>query len=133
MSDNSIGKDERVIQHMLELRDLLAARKAEYELSIEPLKARYAKGEAYLTNRLEEAGHEKFSTAAGTVFTTTRVSGSVKDKGAFRDYVAETSEVDLLEIRVSQSALKEFIERTGGDVPPGVSVSTVRTLSIRRK
>ena len=136
MSDKTnaaAAKDEQVVKHMLELRDLIKATKERQDEELAPIKARYARGEAYLTNRIEELGHEKFSTTSGTVFTTQRVSASVKDKGAFRGWIEETGEIDLMEVRISTTALKEYMERTGGDAPPGVNVSTMRTLNLRKK
>lgn len=126
-------KDEQVVAHMLELREKLAEMKADYEASIAPVKERYSKGEAYLLQRLQETGHDKFSVPSGTVFTTQLVRASVKDKGAFKGFIEETGEIDLMEVRVSNSALKTYMEEHDGSAPPGVSVSTVRSLNIRRK
>lgn len=135
MSDNNAvaSKDERVVAHMMVLRDARAALKKKFEHDDAGLKAQWAKGEAYLRQRLEEAGHTKFSVSSGTVFTSSRVSASIADKSAFGDFVKATGEVELMEYRVSTTALKEYMERTDGAVPPGVNVSTISTLNIRKK
>lgn len=53
----------------------------------------------------------------------------VKDWDAFGKYVLKTKRLDLLQRRVSDTAIKDVVDAAKGKVPPGIEFFTVVSLS----
>jgi hypothetical protein len=126
-------KNEKVVARMITLRDQMQEIQRVADSEIAKLKEQYAKGEAFLLaqlNAMGEGASMKLST--GTVFTTQRLLANVADKGAFAQFVRETGEVELLQMRVSTTVLKDYMEQHDNAVPPGLNTTTARTINIRR-
>jgi hypothetical protein len=68
----------------------------------------------------------------GTVSLTTTMQASIGDWGVFSRFVVENNEPDLLQHRVSTTALKTYLEASGDKVPPGINVTNIRGITIRR-
>lgn len=126
-------KNEKVVAHMIQLRDEMKEIEREAEARVAALKAQYAKGEAFLLaqlNAMGEGASMKLST--GTVFTTQKLLANVADKGAFANFIRETGEVELLQMRVSTTVLKDYMEQHDQQLPPGLNTTIERTINIRR-
>lgn len=128
-----LSKDEKIAAELIRMRDEMAAIQKEADAKIATIKQRYAKGESYFLERLNALGSgASLKLSTGTVYTTERLQASIGDKGAFANFIRETGEVELLQQRVSTTVLKDFMEQNAGAVPPGITASVERTLTIRR-
>lgn len=126
------SKLQQVVQRMIDIRDKRAALKKQFEEADQELKAQFARGDAWLLAKLEDTGANSLKCTAGTVFIKEDMRASAGDWDALAQHVLDTGEVELLERRVSKTAVKEYMERTGGELPPGVMIRTERTVNIRR-
>lgn len=88
--------------------------------------------EAYLLNYLNTSGLKNFAVGDATVYTETQFQASIGDKGALMDFIRQTGMPELLQSRVSSTALKQFIE-AGNQVPPGIKVNQERVVRVRSK
>jgi len=118
---------DKLIETYVRLRDKKAELVAKHKAELEPFDAGMMKLEARLIELLDTAGADKVSGPHGTAFTKVNTSVSVSDWDAVVGYVREHEAFDLLERRVAKSAAMER-----GDVP-GLSVSQVRVVQVRRK
>lgn len=125
---------DQVVGVMLTLRDKRQTLKRAFEEDDAKLKEKYEKGELFLKKHLLETKQESFTAGGATVYTTSTMKPSVADKGAFLDYLRKhPNDIELLQTRISNPILKEYIEAQNGDLPPGVNVSYDTTVNIRRK
>ena len=79
----------------------------------------------------EETGSKSFSTPNGTAYASVRTSASVDDKEAFMEYVKNTEQWPLLEVRASKTAVQQHRD-IHEDLPPGVNWREERVVNIRR-
>lgn len=131
MTDTS-SKFDSVVEKMVALRDQRAELKKQYEEQDRKLRELFARGEAWVLDHLTKAGATSMKGAAGTAFVKEDLRVSLGDWDALAGYVVESGDVDMLEHRVSKTAVKSYMERTGGELPPGVTTRTERVVQIRR-
>lgn len=122
-----------IVEHYIALRDHKSRLDAEHKARIAEIDAQMGNAEAFLLNHLNENGLDRIGAGAGTVFVQVKTMPSLKDKGAFIEFIKQTGQVELLQARVSSTAVKEFMEHNNNQLPPGVDITTAREVSVRRK
>ena len=115
----------------IKLRDRRKDRKTAYELDDQKDKDYQEKIEQKLLAFLNESGGESFRTDAGTAYKTTRTSATVQDWDAALAYIKVHDAWDMLEHRVNKTFVEEYIE-TNQETPPGVGVSRITVVNVRR-
>lgn len=79
--------------------------------------------EAALLSMCNEIGADSIKTASGTAFRKVTERAFASNADAFFDFVRETGAVELLEKRIHQGNLKQYLEEHPNDgLPPGVTV-----------
>ena len=122
-----------VVEHYITLRDHKTKLDAEHKARVGEIDAQMKNAEGFLLNHLNESGLDRIGVGAGTVFVQVKTMPSIKDKGAFSDFIKQTGQIELLQMRVSSTAVKEYMENNNQLLPPGVEVTTSREITIRRK
>jgi len=122
-----------VVEHYITLRDHKSKLDAEHKARVAEIDAQMKNAEAFLLNRLNESGLDRMGADAGTVFVQVKTMPSIKDKASFVDYIKQSGQVELLQLRVSSTAVKEFMENNNQQLPPGVDITTAREVTVRRK
>jgi hypothetical protein len=87
--------------------------------------------EGKLMGVMDGLGMESIKSDKGTAYVSTTTRASVADWDATLTFIKRRRLWNMLEQRVSKKAVEEYIEAKG-DVPPGVDVSTMRKLNVRR-
>jgi len=128
-----MSQQEKVVERMIALRDARAALKSKFEAEDKGLKEQYERGEAWLMNELQTSGATGLKFDCGSVTQTTTMQASIGDWGALSRFIVENNEVDLLQHLVSTTALKSYLKVSGNKVPPGINVTNIRGITIRRK
>lgn len=116
----------------VQLRDKLSEEKSAYQDKVAPLVEKKDKLEAKILEALNSQGVESFKTEFGTAYTSSRTTASIADKDSFLAYMKEHNEWSLTTLAPSAPAIKQFIEATEGDMPPGVNLNTQRTIVVKR-
>lgn len=109
----------------------------------EQLKAKFKEEDDALKNQLDTVSGELLSycdthntegskTTEGTFYRTTRSRYWAADKQAFNDFVLENRLLDLLESRVHQGNLKEFLKENPDTVIPGLMSESTYTIGVRK-
>lgn len=122
-----------VVEHYITLRDHKTKLDAEHKARVGEIDAQMKNAEGFLLNHLNESGLDRVGVGAGTVFVQVKTMPSLKDKGALIDFIKQTGNVELLQARVSSTAVKEYMENNNQMLPPGVEITTAREVTIRRK
>jgi len=122
---------DKVIGTYLKLRGEKEAMEAETKKKVKEIKEQLVKLEAYLKERADETGVDSFKTAKGTAFLTTTDFAQVGDWDALLEFVKERDAYDLLEKRVSKTAVRGYIE-ADKSVPSGVNYGTRIDVNVRK-
>lgn len=120
-----------VIATYMKLRDKKAAIEAEAKDRVAEIKAKMEKIEAYVKVRAETEGVTSFKTPHGTAFLSTTDYAQVADWDSFIEFVRTEDAYEMLEKRVSKTAVREYIEQTK-NVPPGVNYGTRLEVNFRK-
>ena len=131
MSDNT-SKFNSVVERMVAIRDQRSELKKQFEEADRELRELFARGEAWLLNHLTETGATSMKCPSGTAFVKEDLRVSLGDWDALAQYVIESGDVEMLEHRVSKTAVKTFMEQNNGELPPGVTTRTERVVQVRR-
>lgn len=95
------------------------------------LKLKMEKLETWLKVKAEEEGVSSFKTPNGTAFLTTVDFANVADWDSCLEFIKERDAFDLLEKRVSKTAVRSYIENDKL-VPPGVNYGTKVEVNVRK-
>ena len=85
-----------------------------------------------MLRRLNDTNLESFSSTAGTAYKSVRRSASVKDKSAFFDYLLESGEWQLVDLKANAPAVEAFADEHES-FPPGVNLNRMTVVNVRTK
>lgn len=122
--------DKRVAQYV-QVRDAIKAANEEHEARIKPMVELQNMLTGWMENFLAQAGADNIKTAHGTCYRTTRYSASLADPEAFMQYVITNGKFDLLDRKANVTACKDYVAEHNLP-PPGVSMSSISTVGVRR-
>jgi len=122
---------EQVVETYLKLRRKKEAVENETKDRVAELKAKMTKLESWLMQKADEDGVTSFKTTAGTAFVTTTDFANVADWDAVLTFIKENDAFDMLEKRVSKTAVRAHMDETG-DVPPGITYGSKIGINVRK-
>jgi hypothetical protein len=120
-----------VIRTYMRLRDHKAAVEAEVKSKVSDIKAKMEKLEAFLKVQMDAQGLTSFKSDYGTAFLTTVDYANVADWDAVLDYIRSNDAYDMLEKRVSKTAVRGYMEKEKA-VPPGINYGTKLEVNVRK-
>jgi hypothetical protein len=122
---------DQVIAAYLKLRDKKDSMEAAVKEQVKEIKVKMEKLEAWLREQADAQGVTSFKTKAGTAFMTTTDFANVADWDAMLEFVRSNEAYDMLEKRVSKTAVRGYIEQHK-EVPAGVNYGTRLDVNVRR-
>lgn len=122
---------DAVIKKYMELREEKTAVEAEIKERVDTIKANMAKLEAFLKAKMDADGLTSFKSEHGTAFLTTTDFANVEDWDAVLRFIREEEAYDMLEKRVSKTAVRGYID-ANKEVPPGIRYGTKLDVNIRK-
>ncbi len=122
---------EQVVETYLKLRRKKEAVENETKEKVAELKAKMSKLEAWLMQKADDEGVTSFKTSAGTAFVTSTDFANVADWDAVLTFIKNHDAFDMLERRVSKTAVRSHMDETG-EVPPGITYGTKLGVNIRK-
>jgi hypothetical protein len=123
---------EKRIAKFIEIRDTLKAMDEAHEKAKEPFIEVRDWLTGWMQTFLDKTGAESVKTAAGTCYSTTRYSASLADPQAFMNFVIAHDKWDLLDRKANAPAVRDYVAEIG-TLPPGVNLSALKTVGVRRK
>ena len=88
-----------------------------------------------IKDQMKALGLTSVRTSAGTVSLTKSTRYNTQDWDSFKAFVLEHQVVDLLEKRIAQTNMAQFLEENPGVVPPGLNAVTgfdIRVTPLRK-
>ena len=126
----SVDKLVRVYIKMREKREALTR---EYDTAYEAIseKMRLVKNE--LLDQMRSANVESIRTTEGLVYRTVNKKYWTSDWDNFYSFIIEHNIPQVLERRVHQNNLKEFLENNPDLLPPGMNVDSEYSVTVQRR
>lgn len=114
------------------LRDRKAEMKKKHEGQLAPIVHAMEVAEAALMAWFNEHNMDSVGCGAGTAYRAKRTSATVADREAFFAWVIENDAMHMLESRAAKTQIDEYVEKSGGDLPPGIKYTVDQTINVRR-
>jgi hypothetical protein len=105
---------------------------AAYESEVEKIKAQQEAVKTAMKDQMLALGVKTVRTDEGTVVLSTKTRYNTQDWDSFKQFVVEHEAVDLLERRIAQGNMAQFLEENPGLVPPGLNSMTEYAISVRK-
>lgn len=122
---------EQVVETYIKLRRKKEALENQVKDDVATIKGKMAKLEAWLMTKADEDGVTSFKTPAGTAFVTSTDFANVDDWDAVLTFIKENDAFDMLERRVSKTAVRAHMDEAGS-VPPGITYGTKIGVNVRK-
>jgi hypothetical protein len=105
---------------------------AEYDAAVEEIKRQQDAVKNALKDQMLVMGVSSVRTDNGTVVLSTKTRYNTQDWDSFKEFVVAHDAIDLLEKRIAQTNMAQFLEENPGVVPPGLNSMTEYAISVRK-
>ena len=136
MAEDIEGLYPRLIRTFIKIRDARSEVRAAWEEEDAKLEAQLniIKEEMLeYFKRPENKGATNFSSAEGQFIRMTKTKYFTDDWSSFHEFIVEEQVPQLLEKRVSQGAMKQYLEENPDKLPKGLNTVTEYTIQVRKK
>ena len=129
-SDISI---EKIVAAYIKIRDTKEAIYAKCKAETAELEEQMTILKHKLLDVSKETGVTSFSTPHGTAYRTVKDRYWTNDWESFYTFMRENNAMGLLEKRIHQTNMKEYLENNPGEEPMGLNIDREYEITIRRK
>ena len=123
---------DKLAKAYLKIRNAKSELTQKYEDEMATLDEQENQLEAAMKDQMLEMGTKSMRTDAGTVMLGTKTRYTTQDWGSFKEFVIKNDAVDLLERRIAQRNMAQFLEENPDKVPPGLNADTQYQISVRK-
>lgn len=116
----------------IKIRNRMAELTKAYDTEIEGLKDQQEKIKFALKDFMQDAGLSSLKTDRGTVSLTKKTRYQTQDWDEFKKFLLEHDALDLLERRIAQGNMAQFLEENPTLLPPGLNAHTEYDVSVRK-
>lgn len=120
MSDDTIPLD-KLAKVYRKIKTEIDTLTREYDTKIETLKANQDQLKFAMKDQMKALGVKSVNTAFGTLSMVNKIRYSTQDWDSFKRFMVENDALDLLEKRIAQTNMAQFLEENPGVVPPGLN------------
>lgn len=131
MNEEKIPMDKLAAIY-IKIRNRMAELTKAYDTEIEEMKDQQEKIKFALKDFMQESGLSSLKTDKGTVSLTKKTRYQTQDWDEFKKFVVENDAVDLLERRIAQGNMAQFLEENPTLLPPGLNAHTEYDVSVRK-
>lgn len=123
---------EKLVKAYIKMRDYRSQLKQQYEEQDGAVKEQMELVESQLLELCKTTGADSLRTKFGTVSRTVQTRYWTSDWEAMHKFITEHQALDLLERRISQRQMQEFIKENPDVMPVGLNVDNRYAVSVRR-
>lgn len=124
---------EKIVQAYIKIRDTKDRLYQEYKEKSEELDEQMSLLKYKLIEISKETGATSFSTPHGVAYRTVKNRYWTNDWERFYGFMQEHNAMELLEKRIHQSNMKEFMDQNPNLHPPGLNVDSEYEITIQRR
>jgi hypothetical protein len=121
-----------LVKAYIKMRDARSALKRKYEEEDEKIKEQMGMVESHLQEACKRAGGNVSIPGVGVVIRGVDTRYWTSDWEAMHNFVKENDALELLERRISQRAMGEFLKANPDKMPKGMNVESKYTVTVRR-
>lgn len=121
-----------LVKAYIKMRDARSALARKYEEEDEKIKEQMKMVEAHLQEACKRAGGNVSIPGVGVVIRGVDTRYWTSDWEAMHNFVKENDALELLERRISQRAMGEFLKANPDKMPKGMNVESKYTVTVRR-
>jgi hypothetical protein len=133
VSDEQAVPVEKLVKVYLKMNARLGEMRATYDAEEKALKAQMSQVKTILLNYCKVQNVESVKTTEGLFYRSVTTRYWTNDWESMGRFVVENNAPDLLEKRLHQGNVKQFIENNPDLVPPGLNVDSEYSITVRRK
>ena len=123
---------DKLAKVYLKIRDRIGELTKTHDEVIEGLKAQQAEVANAMKMHMLALGSTSMKTDFGTVMLGLKTRYSTRDWESFKKFVVEHDAVDLLERRIAQRNMEQFLKESPDLVPPGLDADSSYEISVRK-
>lgn len=123
---------DMLVKVYVKMRDKRASIKAAYEAEDTEIRDQMDLVESQLLEICKATGADSIKTKHGTASRSVHTRYWPSDWSAMYKFITEHNALDLLERRVSQRNMKDFLEANPDTMPVGLNIDRKYTVNIRR-
>lgn len=124
---------EKLVKVYLKMRDAHTAMLHEFQEKENAIKEQMAKVKAALLEHCKEHNVESVRTSEGLFFRTVKQNYWTNDWESMGKFIVEHQVPEILEKRLHQGNIKQFLEENPTLIPPGLNVDSQYSVTVRRK
>lgn len=118
-----------LVRLYVKIRDKLSEERRKFELLENEMKSHLDRVGTALLSRLNAQEVNSMATDSGTVYITMKMKPSIRDGAALRDWILSTGNIDILQKRLSTTAIRDLGENAE---IPGVEIIREAEIGVRR-
>jgi len=123
---------DRLVRAYIKMRDKRAELKAAYEAEDEKIKEQMALVEMHLLDVCKSTGAESIRTEHGTAIRSVQTRYWTGDWASMHKFIRDNNALDLMERRISQLSMKNFLRENPDLMPAGLNVDNKYVVTVRR-
>ena len=131
MEEETIPLD-KLVKIYRKLRTRMTALTQEYDTQAEVLKAQQEEVKNAIKEQMKAMGVTSVRTTEGTAVMSVKTRYYTQDWDSFKKFMIEHEALDLLEKRIAQLNMAQFLEENPGAVPPGLNSTSEFDISVRK-
>lgn len=124
--------DELTLDHLVSIDRKMTAKMSELQKQLDDIESDRETVRSTIADLMKEQGVESLRTKHGTVSRTLKERYWATDWPVLHQYILEHGAIELLEKRVSQTNMREWIETHRDDFPPALNIERSYTISVRK-
>ena len=132
MEDQELPPTEKLVKAYIKMRDARGVLSAEFEAKDKEIKEQMRVVENYLLEACKRAGGNVSIPGVGVVMRGVDTRYWTSDWEAMHNFIKENDALELLERRVAQRAMGEFLKANPDKMPKGMNVESKYTVTVRR-
>ena len=123
---------DRLVKIYRKLRTRMTELTQEYDTQAEVLKGQQDEIKNAIKEQMKAMGVTSVRTTEGTAVMSVKTRYTTQDWDSFKKFMIEHEAIDLLEKRIAQLNMAQFLEENPGVVPPGLNSSSEYDISVRK-
>lgn len=132
MEDQELPPTEKLVKAYIKMRDARSVLSAEFEAKDKEIKEQMRVVENFLLEACKRAGGNVSIPGVGVVIRGVDTRYWTSDWEAMHNFIKENNALELLERRIAQRAMGEFLKSNPDKMPKGMNVESKYTVTVRR-
>jgi hypothetical protein len=123
---------DKLVKVYVKMRDARSQLKAKYEEEDNTIKEQMDMVESQLLEMCKTTGADSLRTKYGTVYRSVQTRYWTGDWEAMHKFIMQHNAPELLERRISQTQMREYLKENPDELPIGLNVDNRYTVTVRR-